>query len=364
MYTTCLFCQSDLGSNEVIESFPIGRRVAFDAAHGRLWVVCRKCERWNLTPLEERWEAIEQCERLFSSTRLKVSTENIGLSRLREGLELVRIGSPQRPEMAAWRYGDQFGRRRMRYTAYTIGAGVVVAGLIVGGPLLGFGSIAGGGWGLWQGSNALLKAARDRVVRTRVAVPGFDRPSIIRGKDIKRIVLGADDDGLMIRLPYNRGIMTSDAYPSEVVVRGDDAMRVAGNVLPAVNVKGGSKEDVKTAVVYLESTPDPVKLFKQGTGFGRVSGVSRRRRRSRRQQLDVSETFIDRIPAPMLLAMEMAAHEDVERRAMEGELAILEAAWRQAEEIAAISDNLLVPSSVEEEMKRLVDRDNAGDVVG
>src|SRR3954464_6409555 len=122
MYTTCLFCHSDLGSNEVIESFPIGRRLAFDAAHGRLWVVCRKCERWNLTPLEERWEAIEQCERLFSATRLKVSTDNIGLSRLREGLELVRIGSPQRPEMAAWRYGDQFGRRRVRYMTYTIGA--------------------------------------------------------------------------------------------------------------------------------------------------------------------------------------------------------------------------------------------------
>jgi hypothetical protein len=37
----------------------------------------------------------------------------------------------------------------------------------------------------------------------------------------------------------------------------------------------------------------------------------------------------------------MAAHEDTERRALEGELAALEAAWREAEEIAAISDNLL-----------------------
>src|ERR1044072_365662 len=128
MYTTCLFCHSDLGSNEVIESFPIGRRLAFDAAHGRLSVVCRKCERWNLTPLEERWEAIEQCERLFSATRLKVSTDNIGLTRLREGLELVRIGSPQRPEMAAWRYGDKFGRRGVRYMAHPFGAGAVVAG--------------------------------------------------------------------------------------------------------------------------------------------------------------------------------------------------------------------------------------------
>src|SRR5687767_1870588 len=99
MYRTCLFCSSALGSNEAVEHFPVGRRLAFDAAKGRLWVVCRKCERWNLTPLEERWEAIEECERAFRATRLRVSTDEIGLARLKEGLELVRIGEPQRPEM-------------------------------------------------------------------------------------------------------------------------------------------------------------------------------------------------------------------------------------------------------------------------
>src|SRR3954463_11004040 len=136
MYTTCLFCHSDLGSNEVVESFPVGRRLAFDAAQGRLWVVCRKCERWNLTPLEERWEAIEQCERLFSSTRLRVSTDNIGMSRVREGLELVRIGQPQRPEMAAWRYGDQFGRRRRKQIMAAAGAGAGARGVGGGWPLI------------------------------------------------------------------------------------------------------------------------------------------------------------------------------------------------------------------------------------
>ncbi|MDP9205226.1 MAG: hypothetical protein M3P12_07185, partial [Gemmatimonadota bacterium] len=114
MYSTCLFCHSELGANEAVEHFPVGRRLAFDAAKGRLWVVCRKCERWNLTPLEERWEAIEECERAFRGTKLRVSTEHIGLARLAEGIELVRIGAPQRPEFAAWRYGDQFGRRRRR----------------------------------------------------------------------------------------------------------------------------------------------------------------------------------------------------------------------------------------------------------
>ena len=353
MYTTCLFCQSDLGSNEVIESFPVGRRLAFDAATGRLWVICRKCERWNLTPIEERWEAIEQCERKFSSTRLKVSTDNIGLSRLREGLELVRIGRPQRPEMAAWRYGDQFGRRRTRYLAYSFGASAIVAGIVIGGPLLGFGSVVGGGWGLWQGTNALMRAARDRVVRTRVAVPGFDRPTAIRGKDVKRIVIGAGEGGISLRLPYELGA----GQRTEAIVHGEEALRVAGQLLPAVNVKGGSKDQVQTAVGYLEQTPDPVALFNSAAGFGRVAQISlskkKARGRSRRPEISASEAFIDRIPAPMLLAMEMAAHEDVERRAMEGELAILEAAWRQAEEIAAISDNLLVPSTIDAELKKI-----------
>jgi hypothetical protein len=42
------------------------------------------------------------------------------------------------------------------------------------------------------------------------------------------------------------------------------------------------------------------------------------------------------------LALEMAAHEDIERRALEGELATLAAAWAEAEEIAAIADGLLL----------------------
>ena len=72
MYSNCIFCHAGLGANEVIEHFPVGHRLAFDGAKGRLWVVCRRCERWNLTPLEERWEAIEDCERAFRATTLRV----------------------------------------------------------------------------------------------------------------------------------------------------------------------------------------------------------------------------------------------------------------------------------------------------
>ena len=105
MYSTCLFCNSSLGANDRIAAFPIGQRLAFDPARGRLWVICTRCGRWNLSPLEERWEAIDECERLFRGTRLRYSTDNIGLARIGERLELVRIGPALLPEIASWRYG-------------------------------------------------------------------------------------------------------------------------------------------------------------------------------------------------------------------------------------------------------------------
>ena len=101
MYSTCLFCNTSLGANEIVEHFPVGRRLAFDSTKGRLWAVCTHCRNWNLAPIDERWEAIEECERAFRGTPLRVSTDNIGLATMREGLDLVRVGKPLRPEFAA-----------------------------------------------------------------------------------------------------------------------------------------------------------------------------------------------------------------------------------------------------------------------
>ena len=52
------------------------------------------------------------------------------------------------------------------------------------------------------------------------------------------------------------------------------------------------------------------------------------------------------LPAPLRFALEMATHEENERRAMQGELAKLEEEWRRAEEIAAFADALAVPPAV------------------
>lgn len=71
--------------------------------------------------------------------------------------------------------------------------------------------------------------------------------------------------------------------------------------------------------------------------------------------------WIHKMPKPTRLALEMAIHEEDERRALEGELWRLEQAWRDAEEVAAIADNLLLPKGVAETETRLgaVDVDEA-----
>ena len=74
MFSTCIHCNTDLGRNEAFETFPVGQRLAFDARLGRLWAVCRSCARWNLSPLDTRWETIEAAERRFRDSRLRVSS--------------------------------------------------------------------------------------------------------------------------------------------------------------------------------------------------------------------------------------------------------------------------------------------------
>ena len=335
MYATCLFCNAGLGSNEVVESFPVGRRLAFDAANGRLWVVCRKCERWNLSPLEERWEAIEECERRFRDTRLRVSTDNIGLARLREGLELVRVGPALRPEFAAWRYGDQFGRRRRRQLI-RVGLGVgIVGGAVAGGIALGVSAgigVGGGGWWIWRGIYAgyrRIAYGSPEAVVARVPYDEGRKVVAVRRHQLGEVRLGTGREGrLFVSIPRSDHIGAVHLY-------GDEAQRAAGYVLPAINAAGAERREVQQAVELIERSQQSPEDFVRDVA--RSAGAGGR---------------VLHLPNAARLALEMASHEESERRAMEGELALLEAAWKQAEEIAKIADNLLVPPSVDEFLER------------
>jgi hypothetical protein len=325
VYTTCIFCHRPLGSNETMEQFPVGRRLAFDAARGRLWVVCRGCERWNLTPLEIRWEVIEESERLFSITRLRVSTDNIGLARLADGLELVRIGEPQRPEFAAWRYGDQFGRRRRR--AFLIGGGIAVAvgAAVVGASATGIG--LGGFGALWGNIPNLINAMRKVRLRTEDG-----RLLRVRGTEFNRARLHGEGGAPVLSLKVRHHVEQ---------FRGAEALRHAGRLLPAINVSGGGKRTVQDAVRTLEYRRGPEAFLKQFLSERPMAGGLWRAR------------AVSALPAPIRLALEMALHEEAERRAIQGELELLEEAWREAEEIAAIADNLFLPAEVERSLEAL-----------
>lgn len=359
MYSTCIFCHRPLGSNEAVEHFPIGRRLAFDAAKGRLWVVCSKCERWNLTPLEERWEAIEECERLFSGTRLRVSTDNIGLARVADGLELVRVGSPQLPEMAAWRYGDQFGRRRRRHLVFT-GAMIITVGAVSTAGVAG-GVIAGSSLSIYNLAHNGAQAYRKRKVRARIKLPGREVAALVRQKHLNRVQVLSDEQGWGLRVVHDWALSGPptlsvgrllESLPwyrprlneTDIVLRGDDAVRVAGKLLPAMNATGAKSSEILAAVELMVETSDANAL---------LARIARRPPTHVQRLMNDNAHNLALLPREFRLALEMATHEDAERRALDGELALLEEAWRDAEEIAAIADDMFVPLEASDTLARL-----------
>ena len=349
MYSTCLFCHGELGANEAIEHFPVGRRLAFDGAKGRLWVVCRKCERWNLTPLEERWEAIEECERSYRGTKLRVSTDHIGLARIKEGLELVRIGQPQRPEFAAWRYGDQFGRRRRKTIIQTTALAAAAAAIPILGPALGlsFGGFGGLIFQTINGGNALYSSRRV-IAQVRdhdgslLQVRQFDAwaTALVEARD-------GEPWGLRVQhRPRGSGWWTYKDK-SQTELRGDDAMRAAARLLPRLNSRGASARQIERAVALATEHDDPTETFERATRLA----VTKRAW----NEYGIGPA-LKLVPAELRLALEMVSHEDSERRALEGELAVLEEAWREAEEIAAISDDLFLPDEITQHLEKMKGR--------
>ena len=366
MFSTCLFCHTDLGSNETVEACPVGQRLAFDPARGRLWVVCTHCGRWNLTPLEERWEPIERCEQLFRDTWQRYSVENVGVARTKSRLELVRIGAALPPEIASWRYGARL-QRWARASAPARGilrrSGRFVARRV---------------------ASALARGA---------TIAGLSDAAVLRVSTLRRgdavLAHGTDENDRRIVIRYNHLakaelIRPERDKPWRVRVAHDDGQSVlaeqsglltAGKLFAVLNFAAASNAEVQWAISKLGDATDPAGFFTRIASLAMRTewglhpdapddGPAEPAAATAAERLALrlanrsfwgqggtgseSATPLYRLPSVNRLALEMAANEDVERRALAGELDELREAWREAEEIAAIADDLFADDTLEE----------------
>jgi hypothetical protein len=164
-----------------------------------------------------------------------------------------------------------------------------------------------------------------------------------------------------------------------VVLQGEAARSVIGRAMVDANARGASQRRVDEAIGLLTAAGGPEAYLQGMAGEGRSLGLRpihslfyamsqrgalartfwwmrfrwmgagfppgsladdrrERHREWRREYRRANRPWKNNAPQ---LAVEMALHEESERRALEGELAALEAAWKEAEEIAHIADSLL-----------------------
>jgi hypothetical protein len=255
------------------------------------------------------------------------------MARLQEGLELVRIGAALRPEFAAWRYGQRLGRRRRQASQPGTGDG---AGL--------FG-------GLDRGMQAvqwlLALPFLDAGVRPRHAIrqerlirdPGTGYLLRVPEVALVQSVLSREGDGWRLEIPYRShleyvlgvdplAIASFRDHPAVGFFRGTELHHALGRVLPTI------EDRVPEAAVVQEATRLVERNLEDPTGlFAYVAG--------RPLRFETRREFLLREVGPEVrLALEMMAHEETERVALAGELALLEREWRDAERLAKIVDDM------------------------
>ncbi len=249
---------------------------------------------------------------------------------MREGTDLIRIGEPLRPEFAAWRYGRYF-RRRRRVQQAAVATGIAATIAVSGGLalILHTGALAmslpycGALLARFYSRRNELGRARRFIVQRAEAEFG---QRIWKEDSVGvRIFRTGDEQGWGVRFAFDGRFLD---------FRGAEALHTAQIVAPAMNAEGAKPAAIADAVSEIERAGSADRYFKRMLRYGQKQGWK--------------YTGINEYPAEMRLAFEMAAHEESERAAIEGELAQLEADWREAEEIAAIADNLFLPAAVTE----------------
>jgi hypothetical protein len=315
-----------------VEVFPVGEKLAFDVWHGRLWVVCPTCNRWNLSPLEERWDAVASCQRLWESSNIRASSDHIGIARRKSGLWLIRVGqSSSRNELAVWRWGRRTRTRRSRGamvgTAAAVGAaaGVALVTPIVI-PVALF-LTAQTALIYWSGEAGLLEVER---------LDNAGDLTRLRKRHFINAGMNPSDDELGWSIHLERALTRKVQHPTfgeidsqpEVLwteFKGSDALEIARKAFPMLNRRHSKESTIAEGLDLIAARGGPENYLR--------SAAAEKPR----------WVCFKHYPEPMRLAIEMVLFEEEERRALEGELERLEDAWQQAEKIAAISDRLLPP---------------------
>jgi hypothetical protein len=314
---TCVFCDHQLDD--------IRTRPAFDPWLGRLWRVCPECRRWNVAPLEERWETMEELERSSRDAgRALLRTEHLDLVDTGAG-QLIRVGRAPRPELAGWRYGDVLPQRRVP------GILAWLRRLVLGLPSSAFGYNAGHGLGMfepvssgyWFASpfidDAPTLTAAFLHVPLAESCPACGGPMALapwRFQGLRLTTVGGE-------LAMVASCALCEQEVAVPAVEGRPALRLG---LAIVNRRLVAEPMVAEAAQYLDRADGPAGFL---------------------HRLGRTEVTLGEIPARDRLALGMALDE-------QSEAELLESEWREAEELAGIADGLLTEVPGFDEFRRRV----------
>ncbi len=339
MFTQCLVCHTPFPSNEELEYFPTSTRVAYDAVRGRLWAVCRSCKRWSLAPIEERWEALEELEKVVTDrAKLLSQTDNVAL--LRAGnLDVVRVGRANLTEEAWWRYGQELTRRAAKHQKLTfIGTAAAGAAIVGGWATGGIGWL--GAWLLWENAPQQVTQAARWLRYGGSAWRGKRQCArcgqIFRNiayRDRTQVILSpgaGEGDALSVT---QRCPACGDLEEGGLHLRGKEGEYVSRRLLAYHHHTGASEKRVRSATRLIEEAGSPEDLTRIVIKEGRRLGALQR---------------------TGAIALEIAANDTVEQRLLELELAEIEAHWKEEEELASIIDGELTPLPLLEGIRRKV----------
>jgi hypothetical protein len=294
----CAFCDAKLRD----------KRVAFDPARERLWTICGRCGQWNLLPYDA--SVVGRLEVAFTAANTRGGGTDVGLAELADGTTLVRVGSSW-SNFAAWRYGNRFIRRRWRWMILIIASGLFNQ-LRWERPIL---------------ASAVWLAIAVAAVAVYAVLALRHKVCLVPLPDGTRAKLRNHHQGhARLRLSGGEWELHVRHDEGESVLTGRDASRVVSVLLARLNYRGGRKFDVTLAIEMIERAGGPDKAF--------ATWLTP-------EILAKSDGKLWNLPKTLALALEMAAHEEDERRALAGELAVLRLDMRDAEHVARIVEEEL-----------------------